>query len=61
VQVSIGVDGRVANAEIVQSVHPTYDSMLLRAARSWLYQPAKQNNVAVASELLVEVNLRPPQ
>lgn len=61
VRVNIGVDGRVSSAEIVSSVHPTYDSMLLRAARSWLYQPAKRNDVAVESELVVEVNLRPPQ
>jgi outer membrane biosynthesis protein TonB len=59
VKVSIGTDGRVSGAEIVESVHPTYDPMLLRAARDWLYQPAKRNDVPVASELIVEVNLRP--
>ena len=59
VKVNIGTDGRVSDAEIVDSVHPTYDSMLLRAARGWLYQPAKRDDVPIASELLVEVNLRP--
>ena len=61
VKVNIGVDGRVMSAEIVDSVHATYDSLLLRAARGWLYQPAKRNGQPVVSELLVEVNLRPPQ
>ena len=59
IKVTIGTDGRVSDVEIVESVHPTYDSMLLRAARSWLYQPAKRNDVPVVSELVVEVNLRP--
>jgi protein TonB len=61
VRVNIGVDGRVMSAELVDSVHATYDSSLLRAARNWVYQPAKRNGVPVVSELLVEVNLRPPQ
>jgi TonB family protein len=61
VKVNIGVDGRVMSAELVDSVHATYDSSLLRAARNWVYQPAKRNGVPVVSELLVEVNLRPPQ
>ena len=59
IKVSIGTDGRVSAAEMVESVHPTYDPMLLREARGWLYQPAKRNDVPVASELTVEVTLRP--
>jgi protein TonB len=61
VLVHIGTDGRVQSAEIVRPVHPTYDTMLLRAARGWRYQPATQNGQPVASELTVEVSLRPPQ
>jgi TonB family protein len=61
VLVHIGTDGRVQSAEIVRPVHPTYDTMLLRAARGWRYQPATQNGKPVASELTVEVSLRPPQ
>ena len=61
VLVRIGTDGKVHSAEITKSVHPTYDSSLLRAARNWRYQPAKRNEIPVPSELTVEVNLRPPQ
>jgi periplasmic protein TonB len=61
VLVRIGTDGKVHSAEITKSVHPTYDSSLLRAARNWRYQPAKRGEVPVPSELTVEVNLRPPQ
>jgi protein TonB len=61
VLVRIGPDGRVDSAQIARPVHPTYDTMLLRAARGWRYQPATQNGQPVASELTVEVSLRPPQ
>ena len=59
--VRIGTDGRVEYAEIGRPVHPSYDAALLRAARAWRYEPATRNGLPVASELTVEVNLRPPQ
>ena len=58
-RVRVGVDGRVESAEMVKSVHPGYDVALLRAARSWLYEPARANGVAVASDLVIQVQLRP--
>ena len=61
VQIRIGADGSVEGAEIVRGTHPVYDALLLRAARGWVYQPAKRNGVPIASELNVEVNLTPPQ
>lgn len=61
VLVRIGTDGRVDAAEIARPVHPTYDGALLRAARQWRYQPATRNGLPVASELTVEITLRPPQ
>lgn len=61
IQIRIGADGRVEGAEIVRASHPAYDALLLRAARGWVYEPAKRNGLAVASELNVEVNLSPPQ
>ena len=61
VTVRIGADGRVDSAEITRTVHPTYDQMLLRAARNWRYQPAMRDGKPVESELMVEVSLRPAQ
>jgi hypothetical protein len=46
---------------LVRGVHPLYDAALLRAARTWLYEPAKRNDVPVSADLTIEVNLRPPQ
>jgi TonB family protein len=61
IQIKIAADGSVEGAEIVRGSHPVYDVLLLRAARGWVYEPAKRNGVPVASELNVEVNLTPPQ
>lgn len=59
-RIRVGVDGRVESAEMIRPVHPRYDEELLRATEGWLYQPATENGVAVASELVVRVQLRPP-
>jgi hypothetical protein len=49
------------SAEIVRSLHPAYDQLLLRAAREWLYHPGKRDGVDIASEKTVEVSLLPPK
>lgn len=61
VRVQISADGKVTNAEILKSVHPAYDQSLLRAARGWLYEPAKKDGVPISSEKTVEVAVTPPQ
>ena len=59
IKVLIAADGRVESAEIVTPTDRLYDRQLLNAARSWLYEPAKRNGVAVSSEKVVSVFLRP--
>jgi TonB family protein len=61
VRVAISATGRVESAAIVRPVHPVYDRLLLQAAKSWEYQPARSDGVAVASEQLVQVQLKPGQ
>jgi TonB family protein len=61
VRVGISAAGRVESADIVQSVHPGYDRLLLQAARAWEYQAATSDGVPVASEQLVQVQLKPRQ
>jgi TonB family protein len=58
--VQISADGKVVNAEILKSVHPAYDQLLLRAARTWLYEPAKKDGIPISSEKTVEVSVQPP-
>jgi TonB family protein len=60
VRIQISAEGKVTSAEIVKSVHPAYDQSLLRAARSWVYEPAKKDGVAIPSEKTVEVAVTPP-
>jgi TonB family protein len=59
VRVQISAEGRVTSAEIVKSVHPAYDQSLLRAARGWLYEPARRDGVPIPSEKTVEVAVGP--
>jgi len=61
VRVQISADGRVTSAEILKSVHPAYDQSLLRAAKTWQYEPATKDGVAIPSEKTVEVAVTPPQ
>jgi TonB family protein len=61
VRVQISVDGRVVAAEMVKSVHPAYDQMLLRAARGWTYEPARKDGVAIPMEKTIEVTVTPPK
>ncbi len=60
IRVQISAEGKVTNAEIIKSVHPAYDQSLLRAARGWLYEPAKKDGVPIPSEKTVEVAVTPP-
>jgi len=60
IRVQISAEGRVINVELIRSVHPAYDQALLRAARTWLYEPAKKDGVPIPSEKTVEVAVTPP-
>ena len=61
VRVHVEPDGRVSSATIVRGVHATYDAALLRAARNWIYEPARRNGVPIGVDLTIEVSLQPPQ
>jgi TonB family protein len=59
VKVTISTEGRVEAAEIVTPTDRQYDRMLLNAARGWLYEPARRNGVAIQSDKIVSIYLRP--
>ncbi len=59
VKVAINAQGTVDSAVIVQSVHRSYDGLLLSAAKTWVYKPATKDGVAVPSEKTVLVELKP--
>jgi len=60
IRVQISAEGKVTGAEMLKSVHPAYDQLLLRSARTWLYEPAKKDGVPIPSEKTVEVAVTPP-
>jgi TonB family protein len=51
VNFDIGDNGRVSNVEVVESTPPgVFDDAALTAVRKWVYEPRKENGVAVASQ-----------
>ena len=61
IRLAISAGGQVDSASIVRPTHPAYDRLLLQAAKSWEYQPARRDGVAVPSEQVVEIQLKPRQ
>ena len=56
---NIDATGQVTSAQMEQSVYPSYDRLLLEAARSWRYQPAMRDGQPTTAQLLVPILLRP--
>jgi len=52
-------DGAVESVKLLEPLHPTYDHILLRAARQWKYEPATKDGVPVKFQKLLEVVLHP--
>lgn len=46
-ELTIDESGNVANVILRKSFHPSYDPQLLKAARSWKYEPARRGGVPV--------------
>jgi TonB family protein len=60
VRVQISAEGKVLSAEIVRSIHPAYDAVLLRTARTWQYEPGRKDGVPIAMEKTVDIVVSPP-
>jgi hypothetical protein len=52
--------GRVIAMTMRESVHPTYDTLVLNAARDWRYQPATLQGQPVRFRKLIQVNVQRP-
>lgn len=53
--------GAVERATVLKRTTPAYDELLVRAARTWTYQPARKGTQAVRYRHVIQVNLRPPE
>ena len=49
--------GRLASIVLRSSIHPTYDKMIVNAARDWKYKPATFEGTAVPFRKLVQVSV----
>ena len=49
--------GRLVSIVLRSSIHPTYDRMIVNAARDWKYKPATLDGEAVQFRKLVQVSL----
>jgi hypothetical protein len=58
IEVDIDEKGEVSAARMINAVHPSYDTVLLAAARDWKYEPARRAGVPVKSTKRVSVVLR---
>ena len=59
VRLTIDATGHVTGAVMERATYPQYDRLVLAAAREWTYKPATLRGQAVASERVVEIQLRP--
>jgi TonB family protein len=57
VEVTVNAAGKVTAARMTKSIHPTYDSAVLRAARSWTYKPATRDGVPTQMMKLVNIHI----
>jgi TonB family protein len=58
IKVRIGADGHVVDVAMATATHPDYDTMLLQAARTWVYKPATRNGQPIEVEKVVDFYLR---
>ena len=60
-ELMIDETGAVTSAVLRKSVNPAYDGALLRAARTWKFQPAMKEGAPVKYRDFLEIHLRPGQ
>ena len=57
VEVVVSETGKVIAARMTKSIHPQYDSLVLRTARSWTYQPATRDGAPLEVTKLVNIHI----
>jgi tetratricopeptide (TPR) repeat protein len=60
IQIDIDEQGLVERAILVEAIAPPYDPRLLTASRTWRFQPATKDGVAVKYRKTITVVLQPP-
>ena len=60
IKVVVGYDGKVAEAVVVQGLHPVVDAAALEAARGGRYAPATRSGIATEGSVTVPFRYPPP-
>jgi TonB family protein len=58
VRVIIDESGKVESATMLRAIHPSYDTVLLKAARAWTFKPALKDGQPVKYAKVIEVQLQ---
>jgi tetratricopeptide (TPR) repeat protein len=59
-QIDIDEQGLVERAILIEAIAPPYDNRLLAASKTWRFQPATMDGVAVKYRKTISVVLQPP-
>lgn len=54
----VGVDGRVHEINVIQSLEPSLDANAIEALKKWRFAPATKNGMPVACQMTLEVDYR---
>ena len=56
-QIVVDITGQVKSAILVQRIHPSYDPLLVAAAKDWTFQPAMKGGKPVEYVKRIAVNV----
>jgi len=59
IEIVIDPAGNVESAKLLETVHPSYDGLLLTAAKKWQYQPAQLDGTTVRYMKRIQISLAP--
>ena len=57
--VLIDEKGRVEQVRFLEGIHPTYDALVISAARQWRYEPATSDGVPMKFRKTLKVAVQP--
>ncbi len=60
VRITVGTDGTVSDAEVIESAGPSFNSAALAAVRQWRFRPAMRGDQPVSSRIRIPFLFAPP-
>jgi hypothetical protein len=60
-EITIETDGTVSGARMREPLHPAYDTLVVEAAFTWKYRPARKDGLPVRFSKLIRVEVKPSE